>query len=179
LWVAGSLNSPSLFSSFSGNFSDCFDLFDFSDGFDNCLTFLYYSLLYSFTSTTFTFSSGFSVLVSISSSDSLSTSHDPSPSPSPDPCGCSHVPFISISGSDSPSTSHRPSPFPFPSEALSFVASFSSFPVAFAPEPLISDSSAVDDSPFPGPISSGDSSTSVFVIELVSNSSSSPSSPSP
>ena len=108
LWVAGSLNSPSLSSSSSFNSSNFSGPFDSSDSPDNFLAFPGHS----FCSCSF-FES---VLVSISDSDSLATSHDPTPSPSPDPSACldSGVPLIPISVSDSSAANHSPAPSPTP-----------------------------------------------------------------
>jgi len=178
LWVAGSLDSPSLSGGSSLSLSDSLDSDSFSHNFSNFLSSSSNSHFSSFLA-----SSLVSVLVlgSISGSGSLSIYHDPSPAPSPSPdpsSGCS-VPFISISGSGSLSHLSGPSPLPFPLEFLASVASSSSFPVASAPVPLVSHSFAVNDSPFPSPLSLGDSSSSPFPVESISNSLSSDSSPSP
>ena len=135
LWVAGSLDSPSLPGSPFHGLSDSSDLSNSSDDF----------LAFSDDSSPFTLEG---VLVPISGSYSLATSHDPSPSPSP-------------------------------SEFPASLGSSSSLPVASVPEPLIPNSSAVDDSPFPGPLSSGDSAASPFVVESIPDSLSTPGSPSP
>lgn len=168
LWVAGSLDSPSLPGSPFHGLSDSSDLSNSSGDF----------LAFSDDSSPFTLEG---VLVPISGSYSLATSHDPSPSPSPDPSARpgSSVPLISIPGSDAPAASSDPSPSPSPSEFPASLGSSSSLPVASVPEPLIPNSSAVDDSPFPGPLSSGDSSTSPFVVESIPDSLSTPGSPSP